>query len=94
MESGEVMCDLCGQREALIYIQQIIGEEKNELNLCEVCASEKGIMAKNENIELSVSNILTELVQTEESKKKRVRPDVCPTCGTSADSMIKDKKNI
>lgn len=74
-------CEICGTREAVIHIQQIIGNKKVELHICEVCAKERGIATGNDKIELSISSLLTGLVgMGEKSNKKRIQK-ICPSCG-------------
>lgn len=38
-----MMCDICGFREATIKFTQVINKQKKEMNVCKVCAEEKGL---------------------------------------------------
>ncbi len=73
-------CDGCGQKDAVIHIQQIMGSEILELHLCEACAHERGISSKEDKIELSLSSLLNGLIDDELSPKKVEEKKVCPRC--------------
>src|SRR3990167_7457779 len=37
-----MLCDECGKNKATVHLTEIINEQITKLNLCEVCAKEKG----------------------------------------------------
>ena len=37
-----MLCDICHTRKATIKFTQVININKKEMNICEVCAEEKG----------------------------------------------------
>ncbi len=81
-------CEVCKLRESAIHVQQIIGDEKVDMYLCEVCAAEKGISKQADAIELSLSQLLTGLFSAgSETAGDR---EVCPNCGTGIDVIRKE----
>ena len=38
-----MVCENCGEREAVIHLTQIVDNTKTQINLCEICAAEKGV---------------------------------------------------
>lgn len=38
-----MICEICGIREATIKFTQVVNKTKKELNLCKICAEEKGL---------------------------------------------------
>lgn len=83
-------CDLCGKKDAVIHVKQIAGEKVTELHLCGDCANEKGISGEEDIIELSLSQLLTSLIDLTDQYTDREDKNVCGTCGTT----IKDfRKN-
>ena len=82
-------CDACGDREAVIHIQQIVGEDSVDLHLCEACASEKGISSRNDKIELSLSQLLTGLIG---DKNAGSEEKTCHSCGMEFRNFKKEGK--
>ena len=83
-------CEICGIREAVIHIQQIIGKERMDLHLCESCALERGIAGNEEKSELSISNLLTGLIDLRHMKG--LRNKVCPRCDSSLEEIKKHER--
>jgi protein arginine kinase activator len=38
-----MLCDNCGEQEAIIHLTQIVNNEMSTFHLCEACAAEKGL---------------------------------------------------
>jgi len=70
-------------------VQQIIGDEKVDMYLCEVCAAEKGISRRSETVELSLSQLLTGLFEAGHQDSESDL-EVCPNCGTGIESLKKE----
>lgn len=83
-------CELCGKRESAIHVQQVIGNESIDMHICEVCAHEKGISKKSDKIELSLSQLLTGLLDLKGGKKSETNVSECPTCGLKAEDFKKE----
>jgi protein arginine kinase activator len=73
-------CELCGKEGARIRIRQIIGSESRELNLCERCAKEKGIIENENSLEDNAAWFLHGLFEANPEKSTSLR--FCPVCGT------------
>ncbi len=85
-------CEICGIREAVIHIEQIIGYEKVELHICEECARERGITTSGDKIEFSISNLIMGLVDVKDVHPRKSTRKVCPNCGTSFENFKKTGK--
>ncbi len=83
-------CDICGDNDAVIHVKQIMGNDVKELHLCTSCAGEKGISGEEDIIELSLSQLLTGLIDITDKISEKTDSEVCRNCGTN----IKDfRKN-
>ncbi|HUX21287.1 MAG TPA: UvrB/UvrC motif-containing protein, partial [Spirochaetia bacterium] len=69
---------------------QIMGSEVVELHLCEKCAAERGISSGGDKIELSLSQLLTGLVDTQSSGKSEKSAERCPNCEMTLADFRKD----
>ena len=58
-------CDLCKQNEATVSVNHMAGESVSKLNLCEQCASQKGL-----NLQMAVP-LLTDLILGMGNQKER-----------------------
>lgn len=83
-------CEMCDERDAVIHVQQIMGGETIELHLCEVCAHERGISKRDDKIELSLSQLLTGLVDLDGEDQASKTPQECPSCGLKLSSFRKN----
>lgn len=83
-------CEICSEHEAVVHIQQIIGSEVFELHLCDACAKQRGITSSDDAIELSISELLTGLVDVKEVSEEDVDKQVCPQCGKTFEEFRKD----
>lgn len=78
-----MLCDFCGEREAVLFIEQMSPAGKKKLNMCVQCATERGISEDPKSIEKSLVNLFAEI----NNKKQREDNKVCPVCGTSLHSI-------
>jgi protein arginine kinase activator len=83
-------CELCGEHEAVVHIQQIVGDDVYDLHLCEGCAKDKGISSKADKIELTLSEILTGLLDDEQMSASKRAALECPNCGKKYDDFRKE----
>ena len=83
-------CEICHKREALIYIQQVMGKEKVEMHLCEQCAKERGIAAGGDRLELSLGSLLNDLLGSRETAHQKAA--VCPGCQRTAEEFTKTQR--
>ena len=85
-----MICELCKQRESVLHVQQIIGDERVNMYLCEICASEKGISQSDDKLELSISRLLTGLFGSGDGTDERGDQDTCPACETNIVDLRND----
>ncbi|GEM_PF-843137 len=93
-----MLCDMCGKREAIVFIHQVGAEEKKELHLCAQCAYEHGL----QHLEGDVGKALSELLKSLSldkvptaggnliSKQKKRYPEHCSNCGVSLQDIKKN----
>ena len=74
-------CEICGKKQAVIHIQQVIGREKVDIHLCEACARKRGISTGEDKVEVSVGNLISGLVKMKSKKEPAARS--CLRCGTT-----------
>ena len=87
-------CELCGKREAMVHVQQAIGNETIDIHLCDECAFEKGISKRSDKAELSLTQLLTGLLDLKGGGEPGEEPgeevSECPTCGMHVSEFKKD----
>jgi len=81
-------CEICRKREALIYIQQVMGKDKVEMHLCERCAKERGITAGGDKLEVSLGSLLTDLLGSKQPAAHQ-KAVACPGCQRTVEEFIK-----
>ena len=75
-------CDVCHEKEATVFLTQIVDGKMQKVNLCEACSKEKGV---NDPTGFALADLLTGLGAAQEIEKS---PGAlkCPVCGfTQAD---------
>ena len=82
-------CEVCGRRESVIHVQQIIGNETIDMHLCDICAQDRGVSQKDDKVELSLSQLLTGLLQVKEGGEQESQNE-CSTCGTKVADLRKE----
>ncbi len=88
-----MLCDICGKREAVLHIQQIIGKETIDVHLCRECAREKNIAAGNTPVNSSIVNMVMNLLENKNLNKILANNVTrCPTCGTKIAEVKKEGK--
>lgn len=83
-------CEICGKKQAVLHIQQIVGREKMDFHLCEVCARKRGIASGKDRVDLSIGNLLSGLVKMKRKKEPAGR--TCLRCGSTWDQIQNRKK--
>ncbi|WP_411679954.1 UvrB/UvrC motif-containing protein [Clostridium thailandense] len=84
-----MLCELCKKNEASVHITKILNGHRQELNICEKCAKEKGEFNFYNNLEgastFSFQNILSgmmDYIGSNNAAKESSYP-YCENCGTS-----------
>jgi protein arginine kinase activator len=98
-----MLCDMCGKREAIVFIHQVGAGEKRELHLCSQCAYEHGLQHLDGDVGKALAELLKNLPldkipssgptalpgQSQLLKQKKKYPDQCPHCGLSLQDIKK-----
>lgn len=84
-----MVCDLCKENEAVIFLEAIGKNGKRKINLCTQCAMARGIQApvsapNSENL-AAVFKEIEEKEELRDSSSKKL----CPICGKSLYSILK-----
>ncbi len=82
-------CEICCIKEAVFHIKQIVGKEEIELHLCQSCAAIRGINTSTNNGDVSISQLLTNLIDIKSNLKKTQAKAVCPKCAYTFDKFKK-----
>ncbi len=83
-------CDLCGQREAVVFVHQVSKEGNSELRLCIQCAREHGLGSLDGDMTEALKNLLSTVPSSSFTPKggaKKIGP--CPHCGLSREEAKK-----
>ncbi|HZK20072.1 MAG TPA: DNA helicase UvrBC [Treponemataceae bacterium] len=56
-----MLCDICGRREAVLFVTQSQNGEKKEIHLCAKCAKERGLNAEGALLAKSLGALVKEL---------------------------------
>jgi len=83
-------CDICRERIAVIFVQQVSRDSTIELHLCEQCAKERGLSSTENRIDISLGGVFSELFEKKHSKKSG--DEICPSCGCSFADIKKIRK--
>lgn len=85
-------CELCGKNDAVIHVQQIMGSEIIDLHLCSYCANDRGITLEEDSFDLSISELLTGLLNITSEVKSNIEKKSCSRCGLTYKEFKKDGK--
>ncbi len=86
-----MLCQVCKKSEATIHLTEINDGVRIEMHLCELCATEEDIAAKNQ-IPLNelLSNLLAVQPADEELSGDSDQKLACPRCGFTLEQFRKD----
>jgi len=85
-----MICDVCRERPAVIFVQQVSKDSSIELHLCEVCARERGVSTGENKIDITLGGLFSDAL--EKPGKERPRENCCPVCGFSLQDIRKHRK--
>lgn len=81
-----MLCDHCGENEAVIHLTQIVDNEMGTFHLCERCAAEKGVEPEPGTVNFPLTDFLAQMSQ--EPRTPQATETACEYCGL----MLKDFK--
>jgi len=83
-------CDVCRERAAIIFVQQVSRDSSIELHLCETCARERGFSTENAKIDVSLGGLFSGIMEGKnDTTGKHVQ---CQVCGISLSDIKKHRK--
>jgi protein arginine kinase activator len=83
-------CDICRDRDAVIFVQQVSKGSSIELHLCETCAKERGFSANGNKIDISLGGLFSGI---QEGAKANGGPEyACQTCGFTLADVRKHRR--
>ena len=78
-----MLCDVCKQNEATVYLTQIVEGQMQKVNLCESCSKKKGV---TDPTGFALADLLLGLGSTENVGSPVEQDEACAACGfTQAD---------
>lgn len=83
-------CDICRERTAVIFVQQVSKDSSIELHLCEVCAKERGFSASGSKIDISLGGLFSGVLDKKETDG--TGEYACPVCGFTLADIKKYRK--
>ncbi|WP_296687089.1 UvrB/UvrC motif-containing protein [Treponema sp. UBA3813] len=78
-----MLCDLCGENEAVLFIEQTNANNKRKLNLCVECARKNGVSPDSKSIGRSLAMLFDSLLGKNKVQNQKEDNRVCPVCGSS-----------
>ncbi|MDX1675226.1 MAG: UvrB/UvrC motif-containing protein [Longimicrobiales bacterium] len=81
-----MLCDHCGENEAVIHLTQIVDNQMGTYHLCEACAAEKGVEPDPGVPNFPLTDFLAQMGE-EESEPVEQDPGACDYCGTTLDDF-------
>lgn len=79
-----MLCEQCGQNEAVLHLTHIENNQMKSLHLCESCAAEKGLEASHEQAPLPLTDFLAKV-----NRGEATVAGPCPFCGMKLDEFKK-----
>lgn len=75
-----MLCDQCGENEAVIHLTQIVDNQMGTFHLCEACAEDKGLEAESKMGDLPLTDFLAQMSQAETESRAEALQE-CEFCG-------------
>jgi protein arginine kinase activator len=75
-----MLCEQCGENEAVIHLTQIVDNQMGTFHLCEACAADKGLEPESKMDNLPLTDFLAQMAQPEEAPLAQGQPQ-CEFCG-------------
>ena len=71
-----MLCDVCGEQEAVVHLTQVVNDEIKEIHLCEDCAAESGLDLHSQ---ISLTDVLLG-VGGKKDADQEVSAKICSVC--------------
>jgi protein arginine kinase activator len=76
-------CQSCQERDAVVHLTQVVGDQVTTLHLCGKCAAERGIATDAEAGATPLGSFLAALGPSPIAAPGPAAPDQCPDCGAT-----------
>ncbi len=83
-------CDVCRERPAVIFVQQVSRGSSIELHLCETCAQERGFSTIENKIDVSLGGLFSDILDGTIDAAGQVA--ACTVCGYTLSDIKKHRK--
>jgi len=81
----ERVCDICGERPAVVHLTQVVDNKTINSHLCEECAAKKGVSEPSPPGSLPLADFLATMGEEPTLRPTQESEDVsCPFCGLLA----------
>jgi protein arginine kinase activator len=80
-------CDICRERKAVLFVQQVSRGATLELHLCENCARERGYQVNENRIDISLGGLFSGILKSGDQPSER--ESTCPACGLTLKDIRK-----
>ncbi|MFZ5624106.1 MAG: UvrB/UvrC motif-containing protein [Gemmatimonadota bacterium] len=77
-----MQCDQCGEREAIVHLNQQVGGEWVKVHLCERCAAQKGLETASSVAKTPLGSFLAAMGKPQASLRGEAG-EQCPRCGAT-----------
>src|SRR3989338_413061 len=75
----DMLCEICGRKEATVHLTEIVNEKVTKLHLCEDCAREKGSEMEEH---FGLNDLLAGLADLGATIEPEMMETIkCPSCG-------------
>src|SRR5690554_4963896 len=94
-EDKLMRCQNCNEREAVVHITKILNGEKQEYNLCEVCAQKLKAFSEDDHLfdfHKFFSGLLDSDYTFSSNHPQRINDLVCPLCNMKYSTFRKTGK--
>ena len=86
-----MQCQICNKKQATIHLTEITDGLRNEMHVCENCATEQGIIIKSQMpINELLSSLLASQPADDEIFTASAKELLCPNCGFTLDQFRKE----
>ena len=72
-----MLCDHCGENEAVIHLTQIVDNQMGTFHLCEGCAADKGLEPEPGSANFPLTDFLAQMSQGERPQAADTRCEYC-----------------
>ncbi len=83
-----MVCDHCGESEAVIHLTQIVNNQMSTFHLCEKCAAEKGLEPGHNVGNFPLTDFLAQMGKAS-GPETATASGPCPFCGTKMEDFKK-----